>query len=385
MNAEQPPSPTPASYPRRILLCATGMSPQIVTETLYALAVRPLAGQPPWVPTEMHLITTARGADHARLNLLAGDAWFASLCKDYQLPQIAFGPRHIHLIDGADGAPLQDIRTPQDNEAAADQIAGLVSRFAADTGAQLHVSLAGGRKTMGYYLGYALSLYGRPQDRLSHVLVSEPYESHPGFYYPTPYERVIHSRDANPVAMDCAAATVQLAEIPFVRLRDGLPERLLTGRASFTATVDAANRAQGRPQLALLPDILCVRVNGLEVKLGSAEFALLLWLARRARSEDPEVDWQDARAVSGEFLPLLPQIFGPLGSEVERIETALRPTLAQQDAKGLANYFQVQMSRLNKTLRDELGEPLARRCMIERVGARGQSRYRLPADIELLL
>ena len=30
---------------------------------------------------------------------------------------------------------------------------------------------------MGFYLGYALSLYGRTQDRLSHVLVSSPYES----------------------------------------------------------------------------------------------------------------------------------------------------------------------------------------------------------------
>lgn len=361
------------------------MSPQIVTETLYALAVKPMSGQEPWIPSEIHLVTTTRGAEHARLNLLAGDAWFLALCNDYCLPPIAFDATHIHVIAGADNRPLPDIRTPQDNEAAADQIADLVRRFAGDVETQLHVSLAGGRKTMSYYLGYALSLYGRPQDRLSHVLVSEPFESHPAFYYPTPDEWVIHTRDAHPVAMDCATAKVQLAEIPFVRLRDGLPQRLLHGRAHFTATVDAANRAQGRPQLALLPQALSVCVNGLEVKLGSAEFALLLWLAKRAQSDDPEVDWQDAVAVSGEFLPLLPSIFGPLGSEVERIEAALHPTLAQRDAKGLANYFQVQMSRLNKTLRDELGEPLARRCMIERVGARGQSRYRLPADVDLML
>ena len=36
------------SYPRRILLCVTGLTPQILTETLYALAVQ---RQPPFVPT----------------------------------------------------------------------------------------------------------------------------------------------------------------------------------------------------------------------------------------------------------------------------------------------------------------------------------------------
>ncbi|MBF4102237.1 hypothetical protein INT80_01850 [Gallibacterium anatis] len=41
----------------------------------------------------------------------------------------------------------------------------------------MHVSIAGGRKTMGFFAGYALSLYGRAQDSLSHVLVSAEYEA----------------------------------------------------------------------------------------------------------------------------------------------------------------------------------------------------------------
>jgi hypothetical protein len=36
-----------------------------------------------------------------------------------------------------------------------------------------------------FLLGYALlSPFGRAQDRLSHVLVSKPFESHPKFYFP---------------------------------------------------------------------------------------------------------------------------------------------------------------------------------------------------------
>jgi hypothetical protein len=48
-----------------VLLAVTGLSPQVVTETVYALWRR----DPELVPTEIHLITTARGAEHARLNL----------------------------------------------------------------------------------------------------------------------------------------------------------------------------------------------------------------------------------------------------------------------------------------------------------------------------
>ena len=54
-----------APSPHRILLAVTGLTPQIVTETLYALACREAD---PWVPHEIHLITTATGAESARLN-----------------------------------------------------------------------------------------------------------------------------------------------------------------------------------------------------------------------------------------------------------------------------------------------------------------------------
>ncbi|MGF1642988.1 MAG: CRISPR-associated ring nuclease Csm6, partial [Thiotrichales bacterium] len=160
---------------RRILLAVTGLSPQVVTETVYALACHP---NEPWIPHEIHLITTREGAERARLALLSGEpGWFHRLRRDYSLPEIAFNTGHIHILSDASGLPLDDIRTPTDNERAADQITDHLRRLTADPGSEVHVSIAGGRKTMGYYLGYALSLFGRPQDRLSHVLVSEPFES----------------------------------------------------------------------------------------------------------------------------------------------------------------------------------------------------------------
>ncbi|HOE41084.1 MAG TPA: hypothetical protein PLB25_05580 [Rhodoferax sp.] len=53
-----------ADFPRRLLLAVSGLTPQIVTETLYALAADEFA---PFVPTEVHLITSAEGARRAVL------------------------------------------------------------------------------------------------------------------------------------------------------------------------------------------------------------------------------------------------------------------------------------------------------------------------------
>ena len=83
----------PEQYSRRILLAVTGLSPQVVTETLYALAVR---RDPPFVPTEIHLLTTAEGKQRAELALLSEDpGWFHRLCDDYGLPPIRFDAHHI--------------------------------------------------------------------------------------------------------------------------------------------------------------------------------------------------------------------------------------------------------------------------------------------------
>lgn len=213
---------------RRILLAVTGLSPQVITETLYALAVC----HEPWVPTEIHLITTVQGATRARLALLSEDpAWFERLIEDYKLPSITFEEKHIHVLEDEKGQPLEDIRRPVDNERAADAITALVQAFTSDPESALHVSIAGGRKTMGYYLGYALSLFGRPQDRLSHVLVSEPFESCWDFFYPTPYSKVIQTRDG--ALADTKDADVTLAEIPYCAVAWWLTQTTAVGECLF--------------------------------------------------------------------------------------------------------------------------------------------------------
>ncbi|BCU08386.1 CRISPR-associated ring nuclease Csm6 [Allochromatium tepidum] len=346
--------------PRRILLAVTGLTPQIVTETLYALACQQ---EPPWIPHEIHLITTATGAGNARLNLLAGEGWFHRLCEDYGLPPITFTPEQIHVLQDADGQPLDDIRTQADNTLAADFITETLRQLTEDPDSEIHVSIAGGRKTMGYYLGYALSLYGRPQDRLSHVLVSDPYETNRDFYYPTPYEHPIHSRRGDKeVTVDARHAHVDLADIPFVRLRDGLPERLRTGQAGFTMAVATANRGLQEPRLVL--DVAQQRVwaDDEEIVLSKTPFAILLWLAERARRGESTTDWSQPE-VAREFLSdVATRIFNPNGGEYQRIDESLGWRIAKACEPN--EYFQPHKANINKALTHTLGKRSAERYLI---------------------
>ena len=338
---------TPSAYPRRVLLAVCGLSPQIVTETLYALAADEHA---PFIPTEIHLITTAEGARRAERSLLSDDlGWFHKLCADYQLPGITFNRHHIHVMRDAQERAMDDIRSPQDNRDAANFITAQMRHFTADPHCALHVSIAGGRKTMGFYLGYALSLYGRPQDRLSHVLVSAPFENSLGFFYPTPNDCELELRDGKLV--NPAMAEVTLAEIPFVSLRHGLPQALLTGHASFSDTVAAAQAALAPPQLTL--DLRGRRIFAGErvIELPPAELALLAVFARQALSggepqaapakDVPDADWahrylREYRAITGNL------------ADIDTTERALKTGMD-------GSYFSQRKSKLEKSLKNALG------------------------------
>lgn len=367
----------PATYPRRILLAVTGLSPQIVTETLHALTV---SNDDPFIPTEVHLITTAEGSARARLALLSDKpGWFHRLRRDFALPEIAFDADHIHVLRNADGTPLADIRSPADNLVCADFMTEKVRDLSSDPRSALHVSIAGGRKTMGFFLGYALSLFGRPQDRLSHVLVSEPFENSWDFFYPTPYENIIETSGQRLV--DTRDARLSLAEIPFVSLRHGLPTALLDGRARFEATVDAARRTLGPARLTLNLISREVQAADHSFKLPMADLALLALFARRAihqkaalpapRKDVPDPAWADR------YRRELRIIAGPMGS-IATAEHALRNGMD-------GSYFSSRLAKLRNALRRELG-PAAGPYLVDD-GGRKPHRYRLalPPDAVTVL
>lgn len=361
----------PNNFPRRILLAVTGMSPQVVTETLYALVT-----EQDFVPTEIRLITTVLGRNRAERDLLdARDGQFHAFCREYGLVgKIHFDASCIAVICDEQGNPLPDIRTPEENNRAADEIARMVQLMCRDEMAALHVSIAGGRKSMGFFLGYALSLFARPQDRLSHVLVSEPFESNRDFFFPSRSPKELVAADGR--KLDASTARVMLAEIPLVRLRGGLPVQLLVGRTSYSAAVAAA-QAGIAPMIELgfnLPkrQIVC---GGRDVKLRPMEFALVLWLARLRVGERLVRPGTDAQA--SEFLDVYKEVVTSWSLDFQNAEQALR---REED---FLPRFQELRSRLKARLESRLGA-LAGPYLIEALGKPTQTQYRLVLEPELI-
>lgn len=355
----------PQDYSRRLLVAVTGLTPQIVTETLYALAVDQ---ETRFVPTEVHLITTGEGADRANRALLhPGSGWFHRLRADYGLPAIAFGSEHIHVLRDAGGRPLSDIRTLDDNTRAADTITEAMRDFTRDDESALHVSIAGGRKTMGFYLGYALSLFGRIQDRLSHVLVSAPFESRRDFFYPPPKSHFIRIPEPDGRRYDAKDAKVTLAEIPFVRLREGLDSGLMEGTATFSRTVEEAQRSLPPLGLELDPARCMVTAAGESFRMRPAPFAWYWMLAERARRGRSGVHWSES--IEGELLDYYGQVVNPASGDYERAEQAYARSLTAEN-------FNPTKTRIKEALERRLGSRRADPYLIKALERIPGTRYR---------
>lgn len=360
----------PHQYSRRILLLVSGMSPQIVTETLFALTQ---TAHPAFIPTEIHLISTTTGASQARLTLLEGPQHFYRLCDAYGLDSGTFSADHIHVICDSQGRAMADIRTPEENEAMADFISARIHDFTQDTDCALHVSMAGGRKTMGYYAGYALSLFGRHQDRLSHVLVSEGYEGLIEFYYPTKSSHTIHDRKG--MALDAAKANISLAEIPFVRLREGIHPDLIEGQLTFNKAIALSQVAEKAPSLVINVKEKCLICHGLPVRMQASDFAFYVWIAARplpVRSKEIVKSRPRNSQYAKELLEVYSDIEGEMRDN-DRVADALSEGMSRQ-------YFDTKKSEVRNELKRQLGQRIAQHYEIRRLGSTGNSQFMLGLD-----
>ena len=333
--------------PQRILFAVCGMSPQIITETLYGLIHRDKA---PWIPNEIHVITTLGGREQVRLQLLGEHGHFAKFLSDFDIRvPIKFDLSTVHTISNALGQLLMDLRTPDDNEAAADFITEKIREVTNNDNSELHVSLAGGRKSMGFYAGYALSLFGRARDRLSHVLVSAEYESLSEFYYPTPKSHTISTKSDSNKKLDAALAEVFLAEIPFVRLRGFLPDGALINKARFSELVALVEELTKFPKLTVIPQKKQLLVGEIPIHLSPREMALYTVFVKAAKAGKSVISVPKKGSVrlSREFLTELHAIKGELANT--ELTTASLSHGMERD------YFDQIKSRLNKSLEKALG------------------------------
>lgn len=356
------------TYSKRNLVLLTGITPQVVTETLYALVRE---GR---VPTVIHLVTTSLGAKVAEKALLdAVDGQFHAFCRDEKIDgSIHFDASSIHVIRDDQGKPLDDIRTPSDNQCAANAITGLIQRLCEDDDAQVWVSIAGGRKTMSFFAGYALSLFGRGQDALMHVLVSAPFESQPSFFYPT--QSLKEWVGTNGQRCVAKKAQVTLADIPFVRLRAGTSDTLVKGEVTYSEAVTHAQTLIDSPlRLVFHGRNCCVTAGSATIQMQPSIYATFLWMAKR-RVEgllpcrpgfDVEVE---------EFLSVYRWLLGRDSAGYVNAEVALK------HREDFLPFFQEKRSLVHRLLRKALGDHGAQPYLIEASSKRLDRRYGLTLE-----
>lgn len=221
-------APAPATK-NTVLLAVTGLSPAIVTETVWALAQEGREN----IPTRVLFVTTGTGARKIEEQLfnpqatLGGISAWEALRKALGAgsDQLQAEPTCILAAPNPNTGrmePLEDIATPEQNSAAANLILEKVRAYVENPELRLVASIAGGRKTMGALLHAAMTLLARETDRITHVLVSAPFESIPGFFFPTQPGGALADRSGQ--NHDPAKAEVHLADVPFVPLRNRFKE-----------------------------------------------------------------------------------------------------------------------------------------------------------------
>jgi len=194
------------------LLIATGQSPQVVTETVFELhRAEDLQ------PASVHVVTTRVGRAYGRAQLLGEpqadpargtaiqgvEARWPTFCEEIlgRSPENGEAPVNLSFqVPEAGAEGLDDIHQRGDDTRFANLCYELVERLTREDQFPLIGSIAGGRKTMSAHLMTAFSVYGRPDDRLTHVLLSDPsLEGDLSFFYPEPgsprYARLLNLVD----------------------------------------------------------------------------------------------------------------------------------------------------------------------------------------------
>ncbi len=354
----------------------------MLTELLYMLHK-----QGEWPVKEIRIITTSHGAEVINEALFAYDkekkGGFYQLCEELNI-----SPHDINVqtgenltgVPGPDGSPLSDIRNGRDDEKMATAIQLAVKQACSDPERRVFGLLSGGRKTMSAHLMAAMQLFGRLHDRLIHVLVSEPFESIPDFYFPVSNKKLLTSPITGERA-DASQATIDLIDIPFIRLRSYLEHQIDFSKSYSEITAEIDEKLAGTssyPVQHLLIDLpdSSVCVNGLHHRISVEARPLsvltLFAVLNQLHGKPREVAWGEV-IQSYEYLSLLHLIYrtiklGPQPSNPSEYQSLNLKEFRQEDlwshwsywrdyeGKPCKNDFSTKRSQLLAAIRDGLAD-----------------------------
>ncbi len=333
---------------QRLLVAVTGMTPQVVTETLYALSVQR------FIPIDqIFIITTLEGKN--KIEEVKLHEKIQELCTHYKVIMPSFNYNENVYVAREESVELSDIRNDKENELFPNLIVEVIRTLADEPNNQLFCSVAGGRKTMSVAMAYALSLFGRKDDELLHVLVSKELE-HSGKFYP-------QSKKED--------TQLVMATIPYIRLREKLPLLRQYPKANFIELVKYAqhdiDELKVEHPLVFDSKTFTVGIGDNVIKLKPFDFAVYLYVAKcrkpmKAGKHLSESDWE-------KILMLYDKIFTASGVK-ERVKESGKKDYISHDAR-----LTKSVSTIRNALKKELGEDIAMNYTIRSIGEYGNKMY----------
>lgn len=286
---------------RTVLFSLCGLSPAVITETIWALAQE----SPPIIPHEIIVLTTSRGKEALQDQLFASTPSVWEQLRErlstegHDLTgrlQFSNTQRHLRLLQGSSGI-LEDVQSAEDNEDLANAVLKELRPIAQDRNTVLIGSLAGGRKSMSALLHVCFCLCAKPQDRLTHILVNHPFDkfTKPLFYFPPQparehlfYNRATETTETYP----SDSARLELADIPFFPIQSfqnpepkSLPDDFMD--LVYTLQKPLLTKSSKIPEiyLEMTEGNLAFHCEGIDIPLSPQEFVVYLLLVQYAKME----------------------------------------------------------------------------------------------------
>lgn len=273
-----------SQHKRIILVSAMGTSPAVLTNMVWGLAHQKHS----IVPDEIVVFITKSGKDLLIQRLFDDGVWneMRSNLKREKIEidgKLVFGATSIRVIPDAEGNEIEDLRTGDDNLRAADFMLSQLRQYTEDSETELHVSIAGGRKTMSALLFSCMTLLGRECDKVYHVLLPPEFEQgvEPPFVFPEPGKT--YTAKATGKKYKANKVQSELFEVPFVRMRGWYQEKFKSIPPSYRTLISKVQTIA--PPAVAYPEIEIdawngwVTLNGRQVAMSRPCFAMLLLLA----------------------------------------------------------------------------------------------------------
>ena len=260
---------------RVVLISVVGMSPAVVTESIWGLHQE----RPELVPDEVVVYTTRLAWENLHKAMFSEQAG-TSVWADLQQKVGREITLRKRIFEDNQGGELPDIVTSADQELVADQLLRGIRELKNPQQGECRVvaSVAGGSKSMSALMYAAMSLGAAADDMITHVLADETATSCPAFFFPAQQQQELVNRKGE--AFTAAKVQIDLAEIPFVPLAALVKNSDFNSSGGFRQLVERARETVA----SLRPEEIKIRVskseckayiNGQELRLGARPYTLM--------------------------------------------------------------------------------------------------------------